>query len=104
MSRANQILSPFIISCTALQFSISMDIWVPFLGDYSTQRPMQILTYVCLFEYSLPTAQTMFDICLTCCPAIIHDVPTDRHLDITFRLQVIESSSLVSVLFREAFN
>ena len=28
----------------------------------------------------------------------------DRHLDITFGLQVIESSSLVSVLFREAFN
>ena len=25
------------------------------------------------------------------------------HLDITFRLQVVESSSLVSVLFREAF-
>ena len=29
---------------------------------------------------------------------------TDRHLDITFRLQIVESSSLVSVLFREAFN
>ena len=29
---------------------------------------------------------------------------TDRHLDITFRLQVVESSSLVSVLFREAFS
>ena len=28
----------------------------------------------------------------------------DRHLDITFGLQVVESSSLVSVLFREAFN
>ena len=28
----------------------------------------------------------------------------DRHLDITFRLQVVETSSLVSVLFREAFN
>ena len=29
---------------------------------------------------------------------------TDRHLDITFGLQVVESSSLVSVLFREASN
>ena len=29
---------------------------------------------------------------------------TDRHLDITFGLQVVESSSLVSVLFREEFN
>ena len=29
---------------------------------------------------------------------------TDRHLDITFRFQVVESSSLVSVLFREAFS
>ena len=28
---------------------------------------------------------------------------TDRHLDITFGLQVVESSSLVSILFREAF-
>ena len=28
----------------------------------------------------------------------------DRHLDITFGLQLAESSSLVSVLFREAFN
>ena len=28
----------------------------------------------------------------------------DRHLDITFGLQVVESSSLVSVLFREVFN
>ena len=28
----------------------------------------------------------------------------DRHLDITFGLQVVESSSLVSVLFREALN
>ena len=28
----------------------------------------------------------------------------DRHLDITFRLQVVESSSLVSILFREAFS
>ena len=28
----------------------------------------------------------------------------DRHLDITFGLQVVESSSLVSILFREAFN
>ena len=26
------------------------------------------------------------------------------HLDITFRLHVVESCSLVSVLFREAFN
>ena len=29
---------------------------------------------------------------------------TDRHLDITFGLQVVKSSSLVSVLSREAFN
>ena len=29
---------------------------------------------------------------------------TDRYLDITFGLQLVESSSLVSVLFREAFN
>ena len=29
---------------------------------------------------------------------------TVGHLDITFRLQVVESSYLVSVLFREAFN
>ena len=29
---------------------------------------------------------------------------TDRHLDITFGLQVVERSSLVSVLVREAFN
>ena len=29
---------------------------------------------------------------------------TDRHLDITFGLQVVEGSSLVSVLIREAFN
>ena len=29
---------------------------------------------------------------------------TDRHLDITFGLQVVESSSLVSVLFSEAFS
>ena len=28
----------------------------------------------------------------------------DRHLDITFGLQVVESSSLVSVLFREVFS
>ena len=28
----------------------------------------------------------------------------DGHLDITFGLQLVESSSLVSVLFREAFN
>ena len=28
----------------------------------------------------------------------------DRHLDITFGLQLVESSSFVSVLFREAFN
>ena len=28
----------------------------------------------------------------------------DRHLDITFGLQVVESSSLVSILFREAFS
>ena len=28
----------------------------------------------------------------------------DRHLDITFGLQLVESSSLISVLFREAFN
>ena len=28
----------------------------------------------------------------------------DRHLDITFRLQVVESSPLVSVLFRETFS
>ena len=28
----------------------------------------------------------------------------DRHLDITLGLQVVESSSLVSDLFREAFN
>ena len=28
----------------------------------------------------------------------------DRHLDISFRLQVVDSSSLVSVLFREAFS
>ena len=28
----------------------------------------------------------------------------DRHLDITFGMQVVDSSSLVSVLFREAFN
>ena len=28
----------------------------------------------------------------------------DRHLDITFGLQVLESSSLVSVRFREAFS
>ena len=27
----------------------------------------------------------------------------DRHLDITFELQLVESSSLVSVLFREIF-
>ena len=29
---------------------------------------------------------------------------TDRHLDITFGLQVVETSYLVSVLFREVFN
>ena len=29
---------------------------------------------------------------------------TDRHLDITFGLQLVENSSLVSVLFREVFN
>ena len=28
----------------------------------------------------------------------------DRHLDITFGLQVVESSSLASVLIKEAFN
>ena len=28
----------------------------------------------------------------------------DRHLDITFGLQVVESSSLISVPFREAFS
>ena len=28
----------------------------------------------------------------------------DRHLDITFGLQVVESSSLVSVVFREALS
>ena len=28
----------------------------------------------------------------------------DRHLDITFGLQVVQRFSLVSVLFREAFN
>ena len=28
----------------------------------------------------------------------------DRHLDITFGLQVVDSSSLVSILFREAFS
>ena len=28
----------------------------------------------------------------------------DRHLDITFGLQLVESCSLVSVLFREAIN
>ena len=28
----------------------------------------------------------------------------DRHLDITFGLHVVDSSSLVSVLFREAFS
>ena len=28
----------------------------------------------------------------------------DRYLDITFRMHVVDSSSLVSVLFREAFN
>ena len=34
------------------------------------------------------------------------DVPlgADKHLDITFGLQLVESSSRVSVLFREAFN
>ena len=29
---------------------------------------------------------------------------TDRYLDITFRFQVVEISSFVSVLFREAFS
>ena len=29
---------------------------------------------------------------------------TDRHLDITFGLKIVESSSLVSVLFRVAFS
>ena len=29
---------------------------------------------------------------------------TDRHFDITFGLQVVENSSLVSVLFREALS
>ena len=29
---------------------------------------------------------------------------TDRNLDINFGLQVVESSSPVSILFREAFN
>ena len=28
----------------------------------------------------------------------------DRHLDITFGLHVVDSSSLVSILFREAFS
>ena len=28
----------------------------------------------------------------------------DKHLDITFSLQAVESCSLVSILFREAFN
>ena len=28
----------------------------------------------------------------------------DRHLDITFRLHVVDSSSLVSVIFREEFS
>ena len=31
------------------------------------------------------------------------DVVSDRHLDITFGLQVFESSFLVSLLFREVF-
>ena len=30
-------------------------------------------------------------------------IKLDRHLDLTFELQVIERSSLVSVPFREAF-
>ena len=38
--------------------------------------------------------------------AVIRDIASDadRHLDITFGLQLVESSSIVSVLFREAFN
>ena len=38
--------------------------------------------------------------------AIIRDVASgaDRHLDITFGLQLVDSSSLDSVLFREVFN
>ena len=31
-------------------------------------------------------------------------IGADRYLDITFGLQIVESSSLVSVLFREVFN
>ena len=34
----------------------------------------------------------------------VGSIGADRHLDTTFGLQVVESSSLVSVLFREAFN
>ena len=43
---------------------------------------------------------------LTCLDKPHSDVAsgTDRQLDITFGLQVVESSSLVSVLFREAFS
>ena len=37
-------------------------------------------------------------------PAIDVASGADRHLDITFGLQVVESTSLVSVLFREAFS
>ena len=33
-----------------------------------------------------------------------NEVSTDRNLDITFRLQAVEGSSLVSVLFREEFS
>ena len=37
-------------------------------------------------------------------PPLVSSVGADRHVDITFRLQVVECSSLVSVLFREVFN
>ena len=39
---------------------------------------------------------------LAACSDVASDA--DRHLDITFRLQLVESSFLVSILFREAFN
>ena len=49
------------------------------------------------------TTETILDLaaCSRC-----RDVASraDRHLDITFGLQVVESSSLVSVLFKEAFS
>ena len=35
---------------------------------------------------------------------MVLEAGADRHFDITFELQVVESSSLVSVLFREAFS